>query len=92
MSKVAVVRYAHGGARFFTEDAEGKRHLYVDTYTKSATELVAAGREMYEALQLLVKKAPRRRNAGSDEFVGTETVFDVAEKLLARIDDEGATP
>lgn len=91
MSKVSVVRFPHGGARFFTEDADGRKHLYADTYTKSATEIVAAAPEMRDALRLLVKKAPRRRNAGSDEFVGTEAVFDVAEQLLDRIDGEEAT-
>lgn len=53
--------------------------------------LIAAAPELYDALRLLVRKAPRRRNVGGDEFVGTEAVFDVAEQLLARIDGEGAT-
>ena len=70
-------KYKHGGARIWTEDENGIKDLYADTYRTDATETVGLIPVMLELLEGCVSS----KNSGNRETMELRTRI-----LLARIE------
>lgn len=71
--------------------ADSVYKLRAECYERELLSAIELARKWSEedvrrALQLVVRKGPRKRNAGEQTYVGLDSVYDIAEGVLARIE------